>query len=130
MVVDRFSNWFDIHTGTGGATWITNVFTRLFRDMGIPETLTTDGGTTFLSAEFQKLLEQYGVHHRVTSVGFPHANTRAELAVKTAKRLLRANVSPSGSLNGVALSRALMQYRNTPDRDMAIAIRTIARKKT
>ena len=89
--------------------------------MGIPETLTTDGGTTFMSAEFQNVLEQYGVHHRVTSVGFPHANTRAEVAVKTAKRLLRANVPPSGKLNGVALSRVLMQYRNTPDRDVGLS---------
>ena len=105
----------------GGAGWIAEIFIKLFRDMGIPETLTTDGGTTFVSDQFKKILEQYGVHHRVTSVGFPHANTRAEVAVKTAKRLLRANIPPSGKLNGVALSRALMQYRNTPDRDSGLS---------
>ena len=114
VIVDHFSNWYDIHTGRGGAAWLADVFTNLFRDMGIPESLTTDGGTCFVSSEFQAFLTNYGVHHRNTSVAFPHANTRAEVAVKSAKRLLQENISPSGKLNGIALSKALMQYRNTP----------------
>ena len=57
----------------------------------------------------------YGVD--ADDIGFPHGNTRAEVAVKTAKRLLRANIPPSGKQDGVALSRALMKYRNTPNRD-------------
>ena len=42
-------------------------------------------------------------------------------AVKSAKRLLRENIPPSGKLNGLALSKALMQYRNTPDRDIGLS---------
>ena len=58
---------------------------------------------------------------RLTSVGFAHANTRAELGVKSAKRMLRDNMSPSGELNNVAVTRAVLQYRNTPDRDTGLS---------
>ena len=74
-----------------------------------------------MSSEFQACLTNYGIHHRITSVAFPHAKTRVEVAVKSAKRLLRANVPPSGKLYGVELSKTLMQYRNTTDRDIGLS---------
>ena len=121
VVVDRFSGWFNIHTGDGGSKWLTKIFHRLFQDVGIPETLTTDGGTTYMSSMFQDCLKKYGIHHRVSSVGFPHGNCRAEVAVKTAKRLLRAHMNPTGTLETVDITKALLQYRNTPDRDTGIS---------
>ena len=48
------------------------------------------------------------------SVVFAHSNTRAELRVKTAKRLLRDNMSSTGKLDTLALTKALLTYRNTP----------------
>ena len=54
------------------------IFAQLFQDMGVPETLTTDGGRAYISGQFQDLLKQYQVEHRVSSVGFPHGNTRSE----------------------------------------------------
>ena len=39
------------------------------------------------------------------------------MAVKSAKRLLRANVEQNGSLDNDKLLRALLQLRNTPDPD-------------
>ena len=74
-----------------------------------------------MSSEFQDAMKKYGVHHRVSSVGFPHGNCRAEVAVKTAKRLLRAHISPTGTLDTVEITKALLQYRNTPDRDTGIS---------
>ena len=59
-----------------------------FATYGIPEELATDGGKTYTAYETQKLLSTYGVHHRLSSVAFPHSN-----------------------------QRAVMQYRNTPDCD-------------
>ena len=44
VIVDRFSGWFNISHGKGGAERIVPVFAKLFQDMGVPETLTTDGG--------------------------------------------------------------------------------------
>ena len=74
-----------------------------------------------MSAKFQSFFNCYKVQHRVSSVGFPHANTRSEIAVKTAKRVLRANTSITGELDNVAVTRAILQYRNTPDRDIGMS---------
>ena len=48
---------------------------------------------------------------------FAHSNQWAELAVKSMKRLLRENFGSDGKLNSDKVQRAVMQYRNTPDRD-------------
>ena len=40
---------------------------------------------------------------------------------KTAKRLLRENISPSGDLNTDSTARALLQYRNTPLQDLGVS---------
>ena len=62
-----------------------------------------------------KQARQRGVHHRLTSVGNPHANSRAEIAVKTVKRMLMANTLPSGSLDADPFKRAMLIYRNSID---------------
>ena len=55
--------------------------------------------------------------HRISSAYFPQSNGRAEVAVKTAKRLLHDNIGRSGSLNNDNFLRAMLQLRNTPDPD-------------
>ena len=57
------------------------------------------------------------------SAYFPQSNGRAEVAVKAVKRLLLANVSPSGDLSNDLFLRALLLLRNTrdPDCDMSPA---------
>ena len=77
----------------------------------------SDGGFEFKSEKRRELLQKYAAHHRLTSVGFAHANSRAELAVKSAKRLLRENMLPTGQLNNDGVPRALLQYCNTTNKD-------------
>ena len=48
---------------------------------------------------------------------FPQSNSRAEVAVKAAQRLLIANVSTNTDLNYDLFLRALLQLRNTPHPD-------------
>ena len=55
---------------------------------------------------------------RVSSAYYPQSNGRAEAAVKTAKRILMDNTGPGGSLNTDNVSMALLQYHNTPLRDI------------
>ena len=55
------------------------------------------------------------VRHRITSVANPHANCRAELAVKTVKRMLMDNVSGTASLEVDKFQGALLMHRNTVD---------------
>ena len=53
----------------------------------------------------------HGVFHRMSSAYNPHANCRAETAVKTTKRLIAGNTGPGGTLSD-NFHQALLQYRN------------------
>ena len=74
-----------------------------------------------MSEAVQNCLRRWGVRHRLSSAYFPHSNCRAELAVKTGKRLLRENMGIKGSLNTDKFMRAVMQYRNTPIPDLRLS---------
>ncbi|XP_043197629.1 uncharacterized protein LOC122368069 [Amphibalanus amphitrite] len=82
---------------------------------GIAEELTSDGGPEFTAHETQAFLADYGVRHRRSSVAFPHANCRAEVGVKTVKRMIEGNTGDNGELNVRRFQRAMLNYRNTPD---------------
>ena len=84
---------------------------------GIPEELTSDGGEGGGGAQFTAgiLKIMWGVHHRLTSVANPHGNCRAEVAVKTVKRMLMDNTGPTGSLDVDQFQRAMLVYRKTID---------------
>ncbi|XP_045101465.1 uncharacterized protein LOC123498425 [Portunus trituberculatus] len=49
---------------------------------------------------------------------YPQSNGRAEAAVKTAKRIIRANTGSGGSLDTDKTSLAVLQYLNTPLRSV------------
>jgi len=59
--------------------------------------------------------------HRLSSAYNPQSNGKAEVAVKSAKRLLLSNTGASGSLDTGRFLRAMMQFRNTPDRDCELS---------
>ena len=86
-----------------------------FAVFGIAETLCTDGASVFMSEETKTFLRTWGVTHRVSSAYFAESNKRAELGVKTAKRLIRDNVGCQGSLNTNQFTQALLAHRNAPD---------------
>ena len=69
----------------------------------------------------QNFFSKWGIHHRKSAAYHPQSNGRAEVAVKSAKRLLRSNISPAGSLDSDKFLRALLQLRNTPDPDCSLS---------
>ena len=120
VIVDRFSGWPAVQfcgASTGSSRQLKEWLRQFFATYGIPEEIATDGGLTYTSYEIQQFLTDYGIKHRLSSVAFAQSNKRAELGVKSMKRLIRENTNKDGSLTNDNFLRALMTYRNTPDRD-------------
>ena len=81
---------------------------------GSPKEISTDGGPEFVTKETQAFLAKWGIKHCKSSAYFPQSNSRAEAAVKTAKRALMDNVETNGGLNTDNVVRALLAIHNTP----------------
>jgi hypothetical protein len=94
LVVDRFSNWLQVYNGKGGAHNLISLLSTCFHSFGIPESLTSAGGPEYTAGNTKEFLEKLGINRRLTSVGFPHANQKAERSVGTAKRVIRDAVKP------------------------------------
>ena len=71
----------------------------------------------YTCSEFRSFLNCFGIRHRISSAYNPHSNQRAEGAVKAAKRLIRDNTGPDGSLDTNSFLAALLMHRNTPASD-------------
>ena len=57
----------------------------------------------------------------MSSVAFSHANCRAEIGVKQAKRIISNNTDNAGNLDVDAFQRAILVYRNNPDPETGIS---------
>lgn len=122
-IVDRFSGWLCIYYfhGEMGSASLVNVLRELFSAYGAPEEISSDGGPQFKGNVYKDFLARWGVKRRISSVSYPQSNGRAELGVKTAKRIIHNNVASNGSLNTDKVARALLQYRNTPLPDLNLS---------
>ena len=122
MAGDRLSGWSEIFSAPSGTAWsgakgLIGCLRTMFSTFGVPDELSSDGGPEFTAGATRDFLNRWKVNHRISSAYHPQSNGRAEVAVKTAKRLLRTNVGHNGSLDNDKLLRALLQLRNTPDPD-------------
>ena len=124
VTVDRLTGWPDVRQtsrGLGGAKGLKSLLRDLFGTFGIPESLTSDGGPEFTAGETANFLKIYDVAHRFSSVGNPHGNQRAEAGVKSMKRLIRENTNADGKLDNERFTRAILQYRNTPQQSTGLS---------
>ena len=122
VVADRLSGWPEVFkspvgTPQSGAEGLITCLRNCFACFGVPTELSSDGGPEFTAHKTSEFLRRWGVHHRNSSAYHPQSNGRAEVAVKSMKRLLRSNTGPNGSLNTDNFLRAILQLRNTPDSD-------------
>ena len=108
-------------TGTQ-AKDVVSFLSCLCENYGIPETVTSDGAQNLTAKCVEDMMTAYGIKHRISSVANPHANSRAELGVKTMKRMVRDCLGRFGKLDGPKFSRALLTLKNTPDRDTRVSL--------
>ena len=101
VTADRFSGWVSVHYFPKEASSkdLMKVFRDVFTTFGVPQEVTTDGGPQFISHDLVSFLEKWGVKHRKSAPYNPHANWRAETAVKSAKRIIVSNKKSDGSPN-------------------------------
>ena len=124
--MDRLSGWSEVvkikpGSGSGGAKGLCSALRRVFVTFGVPDEISTDGGLEFTAQETKDFYARWGIVHRLSSAYFPQSNGRAELAVKSTKRLLEDNVGPNGELDSDKVVCALLQHRNTPDRECRLS---------
>ena len=115
VAVDRYSNWPIVEENAEGSKDLIAALRRVFVTFGIAEELSSDGGPEFKAGATKTFLKNWGIRHRISSVANPHSNCRAEVGVKTVKRMLVGSTGPGGSMNTDAFQRAMLAYRNTPD---------------
>ena len=126
IIGDRLSGWSEIYltpsgTQQSGAKGLVHCLRSFFMTFGVPEEISTDGGPEFIADTTKQFFRQWDVRHRISSAYYAQSNGRAEVAVKSAKRLLRSNIGLNGSLNTDKFLRAMLQLRNTPDKDCKVS---------
>ena len=120
VAADRLSGFSEVFmtpfgTSHAGARGLVACLRKWFQTFGVPEQVSSDGGPEFTADQTKTFFKKWGVSHRMSSAYNPQSNGRAEVAVKTVKRLMRSNTSTSGSLDTDRFLRAMLQLRNTPD---------------
>ena len=114
-VVDRYSNWLSVfQLPKDTSAEVVKVLREYLSIFGIPTTITSDGASVFTSKLMEDFCTRWGIVHRVATAYYPRANKRAEVAVKSAKRLIRGNLTQTGSIQTDHFMRALLAHRNTP----------------
>ncbi len=115
VIADRFTGWPEVFRQNGKAMTLVKTCRNLFAQFGVPEELSFDGGPPFDSYEWKQFLIQWDIDTRLSSANYPQSNGRAELAVKSCRRMLRGNIDGHGNVDTHEMMKALLQYRNTPN---------------
>ena len=118
---DRYTSWVEASLMKDPtAKKVCNNLQSWFCTYGAPQEQASDGGPPFQSQECQQFLKDWGIKQHLSSAHYLH-NRRAELAVKTARRILLNNINSAGRLQNDHTTRALMVHCNTPAQDVGIS---------
>ena len=107
------SGWPEIYSTPSGSTWsgargLIACIRSFMATFGAPEELSSDGGPEFTASLTKDFFKRWGIKHRVSSAYHPQSNGRAEVAVKSAKRLLRSNINENCSLDNDKFLRVIL----------------------
>ena len=115
IIVDCHKNWPNIvHLGHDAtASRLLSAMKQVFCRSGIPDVIWSDQGPQFTSRLFQAFASEWEFRHITSMPTYPQSNGKAEAAVKSMKKIIRATWSGT-QLDSGKLAHALLQYRNTP----------------
>ena len=116
VYADRLTGFVELayFPSTTTSTVIINTLREFFHRWGVAEEISLDGASNLQSAEIKDWLKSWGVRVRLSSAHYHQSNGRAEVGVKSMKRLLRGNTGRKGAIDTDKVAQALLQYRNTP----------------
>ena len=106
--------------GTYDADALIDVLKGHFGCFGVCTDFLRNFGPQFASSKFAIFFSSMDDKHRISSSYNPHSNTRAELAVKSAKRLMRDFVKADGLFSD-RFYQGILQYRNSPQQDVRLS---------
>ena len=120
VVADRLSGWTECYltkcgSEEAGSQGLIRLLKRFFGTFGVARELSNDGGSEFKADDTKDFLLRWGVDTRLSAAYNPQSNGRAELAVKSTKRLIEDNIGQNGELDTEKFLRAVLVKRNTPD---------------
>lgn len=119
VYADRYTGWVEVALMTSGrAKTVCDTLRTWFCTYGVPEEISSDGGPPFESQEYDSFLRNWGIRKRTSSAHYAQGNGRAELAVKTARRILADNTDSYGRLCHDRAARPLLTHGNTPVQDL------------
>ena len=115
VYVDRTSGWTCVSLMGRSSTAESTIgaLRSWFSDVGVPDTLTTDGGPQFSSIKFKEFCRRWDITHNMSTPYYPQSNGRAEAAVKSVKKLL-LKVATERGFDMDAFHEGLLELRNTP----------------
>ena len=122
VYADWYTGWVEVALmPSGKAKTVCDTLRTWFCTYGAPEELSADRRPPFESQEYDSFLKNWGVWKRTSSAYYPQSNGQAELAMKTAKRILAGNMDNCGCLCHDRTARALLTHRNTPVQDFGMS---------
>ena len=117
ITVDQFSAYPNIHElgKTCKTKQVIDATAHFISLFSIPEVIYSDGGPQFLEGgEFDTWCQEWGIKLVRSSPYMPRSNGVAEAAVKEMKKLIRANIKSSGTIDTQSTLAGLIMFRNTP----------------
>ena len=116
VYADRLTRFVELayFPSTTTSTVIINTLREFFHRWGVAEEISLDGASNLQSTEIKDWLKSWGVRVRLSSAHYHQSNGRAEVGVKSMKRLLRGSTGRKGAIDTDKVAQALLQYRNTP----------------
>ena len=90
VIVDSYSKWPEVFKYKHPtATNMIRALNKVFRRLGVPNTIVSDNGTMFTGSEFKVYCDSLAIEYITTLTYNPQSNRQAERFVDTFKRALK-----------------------------------------